>query len=512
MKVAVIGAGPAGMTAAYQLAKSGVEVHVFEASSAVGGLAKTVELWGQKVDIGPHRFFSNDTRVNELWLEVVGQDYEMVDRLTRIYYRNKFFFYPLKPMNALMTMGIMKSVICLTSYLMAKLFPPPSDNSFENWVSARFGKQLFNMFFKSYTEKLWGISCKDLNADFAAQRIKKLSLWEAVKNALLGGKGNQLKTLVDQFAYPTGGTGMVYERMANYVGRVHCNRPVNRVIQENNRAIGLCFEDGEEMFFDHIISSMPITQLVNRMANVPEAVSHASAALKFRNTILVFLHVGAKNLFPDNWLYIHADNLKMGRLTNFRNWVPQLYGDKDTTILALEYWCYDKDAFWTDDSEKIIAMASEELRQTGLIQNAEILEGYVHRIGRSYPVYLNGYKENLEIVEQYLSSIDNLSVIGRYGAFKYNNQDHSILMGLLASENILYNATHDLWTINTDYESYQESSTITKTGLVKTQTTSPSIQTESSDPPEPDSTIRNTATLIYRAPPSHKPASKTGEK
>jgi protoporphyrinogen oxidase len=470
MKVGVIGAGPAGVSAAYLLAKGGAEVELFEASGDIGGLARSINLWNQKVDLGPHRFFSSDPRVNELWLEVAGRDYEMVDRLTRIFYKNKFFFYPLKPFNAFLNLGPIESLLCVLSYFKEKLKPTPEDGTFESWVTSRFGRKLFTIFFKTYSEKLWGISCKELDAEFAAQRIKKLSLWEAIKNAVFGGRGNKHKTLVDQFAYPLEGTGMIYERMAEYVrshkGTVHLKTPVKRVITENGRAAAIELENGDVKRFDHIISSMPITLLVSRLPEVPEEVRKAASTLRFRNTVLVFVNVQADGLFPDNWLYVHSDNLEMGRMTNFRNWVPQLYKDQKSSILVLEYWCYDEDAFWTKSDEELIELAKKETRLTGLVGNAEITDGYVHRIHRCYPVYDRGYKERLTPVENYLGSIPGLSVIGRYGAFKYNNQDHSILMGIFASENILKNAGHNLWAINTDYE-YQESSRITKTGLSK---------------------------------------------
>jgi protoporphyrinogen oxidase len=472
MKVAVIGAGPAGITAAYQLVKSGVEVDLFEASNSVGGLAKTIELWNQKVDLGPHRFFSSDTRVNELWLEVVGQDYEMVDRLTRIYYKNKFFFYPLKPFNALKNLGPIEAVACVLSYARSRLIATEEESStFESWVVSRFGRRLFEIFFKTYSEKLWGISCNELDADFAAQRIKKLSLFEAIKNAILGGKNNSHKTLVDQFAYPTGGTGMVYERMADFVntngGRVHYNTGVERVVTQNGKVAGIELSNGEFRAFDHVVSSMPFTHLVTRLPEVPTEIKGLAGSLKFRNTILVYLNVQSTGLFPDNWLYVHSSDLQMGRLTNFRNWVPQLYGEEQSSILAMEYWCYDNDEIWQEQDEKLVSLASKELRQTGLIQGAAIIDGHVVRIKRCYPVYEKGYKDKMKPIETYLKTVDGLSVIGRYGAFKYNNQDHSILMGILAAENITQGANHDLWEINTDYENYQESSVITKTGLEK---------------------------------------------
>jgi protoporphyrinogen oxidase len=470
MKVAVIGAGPAGMTAGYELSKKIKQVEVFEASSSVGGMAKTIELWNQKVDIGPHRFFSSDNRINELWLEVVGKDYEMVDRLTRIYYNKKFFHYPIKGMDALKNLGIIEATRCMAHYGIEKINPTKDISSFEGWVTNRFGKRLYQIFFKTYTEKLWGIPCTELDADFAAQRIKKFSLGEAVKTALFGNKGEH-KTLVDQFAYPHGGTGMVYERMASFVkkqgGEVNLSTPVHRIITKNNKIKALEFEDGTVKDYDYVVSSMPLTLMVDRLPEVPDKVKEAAASLKFRNTIIVYLNVNQKDLFPDNWLYIHSDKLKMGRLTNFRNWVPQLYGNENSTICALEYWCYNEDDFWKWDDNKLIELAKEELRETGLIGDAQITAGSVYKIPRCYPVYSSGYQAKLKIVEDYLSSIENLHVIGRYGAFKYNNQDHSILMGMLAAENILENKKHNLWEINTDYDSYQESSVITKTGLQK---------------------------------------------
>ncbi|NUM52500.1 MAG: FAD-dependent oxidoreductase [Candidatus Hydrogenedentes bacterium] len=469
MQVAVIGAGPAGITAAYELAKKGVEVHVYEASDTVGGLARSFRLWDQTVDLGPHRFFSSHRRINELWLEVVGRDYRMVNRLTRIYYRGRFFYYPLKPFDVLSRVGPIEAARCGFSYIANRLSPIEQNGTFENWVVNRFGRRLFEIFFKTYSEKLWGISCQEIDADFAAQRIKKLSLFEAVKNAFFAGRGNQHKTLVDQFAYPVEGTGMVYRRMADFVrghgGQVFLNSPVQRVLTKDGRACALEFPDGGVRSYDQIVSSMPISLLVTRLPDVPDAVRGAASSLKFRNTILVYLNVDAVDLFPDQWLYIHSDDMLTGRITNFRNWLPSLYGESRTTILVMELWANDDDALWSESDEQLIARGKDEIRRTGLIRDAAILDGHVHRIKRCYPVYERGYKEKLKPVEEYLSSIKGLQAIGRYGAFKYNNQDHSIYMGILAAENIVAGTHHNLWEINTDYESYQEEAQITEAGL-----------------------------------------------
>ncbi|MEX1000767.1 MAG: FAD-dependent oxidoreductase [Crocinitomicaceae bacterium] len=468
-KIAIIGAGPAGITAAYELTKKGKEVELFEASPHVGGLSKTIDLWNQKVDLGPHRFFSNDTKVNQVWLEVVKNDYKMVDRLTRIYYKNKFYYYPLKPFDALKKLGVGTAFLCVMSYFKERIFPVKKDGSFETWVIGRFGYKLYTIFFKTYSEKLWGISCKELDEDFAAQRIKKLSLFKAVWNALFKGKKNKHKTLVDQFAYPLEGTGMVYERMQAFIeangGKVHLNTPVEKVHAKNKKAVALSLKNGEIIEYDHIISSMPITHLVNNMDEVPEEVIEANNQLKFRNTLLVYLKIEGQHVFPDNWLYVHADDLKMGRITNFCNWVPEINQGEKSTIVALEYWAYDEDEIWQSTKEDLIRLAKEELTKTGLVNGLEISDGHVIKIPKCYPVYGRGYKTPLKIVEGYLSSVENLSVIGRYGAFKYNNQDHSILMGVMAAENIADGASNNLWEINTDYEDYQEKSTITESGL-----------------------------------------------
>ncbi len=308
-----------------------------------------------------------------------------------------------------------------------------------------------------------------MDEDFAAQRIKKLSLFEAVKNALFSSKKNKHKTLVDQFAYPIGGTGMVYDKMKTFIeqngGKVLCSTPVKKVDAGENGATSIELMSGEVIPFDHIISSMPITHLVRNLPNVPTDVISAATDLKFRNTILVYLKVEGVDVFPDNWLYVHANDLQMGRITNFCNWVPEINQDEKSTIVVLEYWSYNEDEIWNSTDEELVTLGKKELRATGLIKDLEISQGHIIKIPKCYPVYGKGYKEPLQKVESYLSTINNLSVIGRYGSFKYNNQDHSILMGLLAADNIVNNQNHNLWEINTDYETYQETSTITASGL-----------------------------------------------
>ena len=474
MRVAVIGAGPAGMTAAYELSRRGALVQLFEASDRVGGLARTLDLWGQKVDLGPHRFFSSDARVNRLWLDVVGRDYQMVERRTRIYYQGRFFRYPLTPLETLAKMGPVDATRSVLRYAKEKLAPSGAaerDESFESWVVSRFGRRLFEMFFKSYSEKLWGIPCDELDADFAAQRINTFSLGEAIRAAVFPGRRTRHKTLVDRFAYPLGGTGSVYETMAKSVehfgGQVHLQCPVTRVVHEDGHVRGVELDDGRFEPADHVISTMPLTLLVRGLAGVPEEVRQAAEALTFRNTVLVYLHVDASDLFADQWIYLHSPELRMGRVTNFRNWVPSLYGAAKTTILAGEFWCNASDDLWNDSDERLIELATRELERTGLLGDAAVLGGHVVRVPRCYPVYARGYRLHLRTVMDYVHTVRGLSPIGRYGAFKYNNQDHSILLGIFAAENLLANEHHDLWSVNTDYDRYQESALINETGLVQ---------------------------------------------
>jgi protoporphyrinogen oxidase len=468
-KIAIIGAGPAGLTAAYQLVKEGYQVTVFEASESVGGMSKSIELWGQRVDLGPHRFFSNDLKINKFWLEIVGKDYKMVNRLTRIYYHGKFFNYPLKPYTAIYQLGFLEGLLCAFSFLKQKFLPTSDQKSFESWVIKRFGKRLFNIFFKSYSEKLWGISCSELDEDFAAQRIRKMSLFSAIWQSFKPSKNPKHQTLVEKFAYPNQGTGIIYEKMADYIvknrGKINLKNPVYRILPKEEGGIIVTTNSIEEVF-DHVVSSMPLTLLVNQLPNVPSQVLKSIEQLKFRNTTLVYLKAEGENLFPDQWLYIHSTQLKTGRITNFSNWVPDIKNYKKQTILCLEYWSFEDDEIWEMEEYKLIELAKNELNETGLVPTSILKEGKVVRIPRSYPLYQKGYKEPLQVVQKYLDSISNLSIIGRYGSFKYNNQDHSILMGLLAAENIIKEVKiHNLWGINTDYGVYQEKASITEVGL-----------------------------------------------
>lgn len=462
LKIAVIGAGPAGLTAAYELARRGHEVEVFEASPQVGGMARSFELWETQVDLGPHRFFSSDPKVNALWHDLVGADFQMVDRLTRIFHGGEFIDYPLRPMNALARLGVFESARCLFSYAsqtVTNRFKPTEKKSFEDWVVAAFGRRLFELFFKDYSEKLWGIRCDELDVDFAAQRIQRFSLGRAVLSAL-GLERVIHKTLVHRFPHPLQGAGVVYERMADRIrkrgGVIHLNRPITG-LGEDGRSLRLA--DGSNSACDHIISTMPLTALCRTLPNLPEGLVASLDQLDYRNTILVYLKIDHPDLFPDQWLYIQSPEVRLGRVTNFRNWPNGQSTPGGHSILALEYWDNADGELWNAPDEALVRLAGEEIRRIGLLRGAQIKDATILRVPKCYPVYRKGYRVWLgEIVSHLRAHHPRLSLIGRYGAFKYNNQDHSMLMGILAAENISGEADHDLWEINTDYHSYQEGS------------------------------------------------------
>lgn len=461
-KTIIIGAGPAGLACGYELVKKNKNVEVFESSSFVGGMARSFDLWGQRVDVGPHRFFSKQKKINQFFDELIKDDFTLVNRQTRIFYNQNFFEYPLKLGNVLKNLPPFVILQILWFYGIQIINPIKDPKNFEEWITSRFGKKLFELFFKHYTEKLWGIKCAEIDADWAAQRIKTLTLIGAVKSAVFGNKGNKHKTLVDQFAYPKNGTGELYERAANYIsengGAVHKENPIKRVLLNgtNDEVKGIELLDGGIKEAKNVVSTMPITSLIKGFNNVPENVQKAVDALYFRNTILVYLEIDKEELFSDNWLYIHSPEVKHGRITNFRNWCSSLNKGKKTTILCLEFWCFDEDEIWTGKEENVIDLAKKEIYQVNVIpKDAKILNSKVVKVSKCYPVYETGYQERLDIIIDFLKGIKGLHLIGRYGAFKYNNQDHSILMGLLAAEKIAGNNDVDLWNVNTDTE-YQE--------------------------------------------------------
>lgn len=466
--VIIIGAGPAGLTAAYQLIKLGHPVTLIESTNQVGGMSRSLDMFGQIVDCGPHRFFTSDKIVNDFFHEIVGNNFTVVNRLTRIYYRNKFFDYPLKIGNVIRNISIFELTHILFSYFWIRIFPNKSIKTFEDWVTNKFGEKLFGMFFKSYTEKLWGINCSQIDADWASQRIKKLSLWEALISSIKGNKNNKHKTLVDVFAYPHKGTGAIYNEIAHRFeklgGKMLFGQKIERFIEQDSKITEIITQNGESYKADWIVSTMPMTSLIQGLSNVPQQILDYTRKLYFRNTTLVYLEINSNQLFPDNWIYIHSPEATHGRITNFRNWCPTLTNGKSTSILCLEFWSFDSDSLWQKSDEELSQLAHRELLMLNLISNNDlVLNSKVIKIPKCYPVYETGYMDNLNPIIDYLNTISNLKLIGRYGSFKYNNQDHSILMGLLLAKEINTGINQNLWDINTDSD-YQESTEFNLSG------------------------------------------------
>lgn len=459
----VLGGGPAGLAAAYSLTKQGHSVVVVEQDFTVGGFAKSIEYKGFILDYGPHRFFTKLAPVLSFWDEVLGREQVTVNRLTRIYYGNKYFSYPLKAFEALFSLGFIESARIVLSYVQAQLFPNRSPQNFAEWVSGRFGKRLFEIFFEGYTQKLWGITCTEISADWAAQRIKGLSLLKAIRNALLGNDG-KVKSLIDQFQFPRLGSGQLYEMTADYLQghgqTVLLNTQVVRIHHENAQATKVTLKNlqtglEETVECGGVISSIPLTHLIQQLTpEAPRPVVESAKSLKFRNTVLVYLIVESGKLFPDNWLYINEPSVKLGRVTNFANWSPDMLPNQHQTPLCCEYWC-DFDDDWQKSEDELLKQAEQDLRKIKLLHDEKVSGGFILRLPRTYPIYAGEYKEALASIQEYVQEFDNLQVVGRYGAFKYNNQDHSLLMGIMAAENVVTPGKHDLWSVNSDSE-YQE--------------------------------------------------------
>ncbi len=473
----ILGAGPAGLAAAYILTKQGKSVVVVERDNRVGGLAKSIEYQGFILDYGPHRFYTKIAPVLKLWDEVLGNEQVTVKRLTRIYYNHKYFNYPLKALEAVFALGIVESTKIITSYFHTRLFPKQNPQNFAEWVTGKFGKRLFQIFFEGYTEKLWGIPCTEISADWAAQRIKGLSLLKAVKTALLGNDG-KVKNMIDQFQFPRLGSGQLYEKISDRL------QEANQKVLLNTEVISLQHDDfkvnkltlrntetGEESIVDcdGVISSIPINMLIGKMIT-PQPNSQAIAAaksLKFRNTVLVYLFVEGNNLFPDNWLYINDPTVAVGRVTNFANWSPEMLPNNYQTPLCCEYWCNFDEPMWQMSESELIALAESELNKIKLLNKQYVSSGFILRLPRTYPIYAGEYKSSLNTIQTYLQQFENLQLVGRYGAFKYNNQDHSLLMGILAAENVINPGKHNLWEVNSDNEYVEEASADSVTSSAK---------------------------------------------
>jgi len=465
-EILVLGAGPAGLTAAYELVKRGEPCRVLEADPEyVGGIARTVRYDGYRFDIGGHRFFTKNREIEALWHEILPDDMIEVQRLSRIFYRGRLFDYPLRPTNAFRNLGVTDSTLCVLSCLRRRVQPIRPERSFRDWVSNRFGDRLFRTFFESYTEKVWGIPCEDISADWAAQRIKGLSLLGAL-GAMFRPKGKGVaKSLIDRFLYPRLGPGMMWEACRDKVvaggGAVDMATTVT-ALEHDNTAVRWVIargKDGASRRFParEVISSIPLRDLVLGLApRPPQPILEAARSLRFRDFLTVALVLDRPDPFPDNWVYIHEPGVKVGRVQNFRAWSPEMVPDEDRSVIGLEYFCFAGDGLWGADDGDLVDLGAKELASIGLIERGDVVDGTVVRMPKAYPLYDEGYAKNVDRIREWLARLSNLRPAGRNGMHRYNNQDHSMMTALMSARNLLGSDRRDPWRVNVDAEYHEE--------------------------------------------------------
>jgi protoporphyrinogen oxidase len=451
----VLGGGPAGLTAGYLLERAGRDVVVLEADDQVGGLAKTVERDGYRFDLGGHRFFTKALEVDTLWHEILGEEFLLRPRMSRIYWNNRFLDYPLRGPDVVRKLGPVELTRCMASYLRAAMRRNKVDDSLEDWVSNRFGRRLFELFFKSYTEKVWGVPTSEIRAEWAAQRIKGLSFFSAARAAFFGNKDNKVKSLISEFNYPRFGPGQMWDAMTAAIetegGEVRLNAPVTRIELAGGRVVEI--EAGGASFElpDSVISSLPLRAVVEMASPAPpQAVLDAARGLRYRDFLSVALVVDGEDLFPDNWIYIHEPAVRVGRIQNFRSWSPWMVPDPDKACVGLEYFCFEGDDLWTMSDDALVELAASELEQLQLAQRSKVERGFAIRVPKAYPIYDADYAERVATIRSWLDGIENLQQVGRNGLHRYNNSDHSMLTAMRAVDNLLTGAQHDIWEVNAE--------------------------------------------------------------
>jgi protoporphyrinogen oxidase len=461
--VVVLGGGPAGLTAGYLLAKQGKPVIILESTDQVGGIARTEVRDGYRFDLGGHRFFTKVKEVDELWHEIMKEEFLKRPRQSRIYWNDKFLEYPLDGMDVIRKLGPIEVVRCGLSYLWAAIKPKGREESFEDWVSNRFGKRLYNHFFKTYTEKLWGVPTDEIRAEWAAQRIKGLSFFSAAKAAFFGNKGNKIKSLISEFNYPRFGPGQMWEQMTadirEHGGEVRLNAPVTKLVVRDGR-VAEVVAGGETLTPSHVISSLPLRTTVGITApEAPGAVRDAARGLRYREFLTVLLVIEGEDLFPDNWIYIHQPGVRVLRIQNFKSWSPWMVPNDTDASIGMEYFCFEGDDLWTMADDDLVAMAGQEIEKLHLAHAEKVKFGFVARVHKAYPIYDTEYAERVATIRGWLETISNLTQVGRNGLHRYNNSDHSMLTAMRAVDNILLGTDHDIWAVNAEsvyHEEHQE--------------------------------------------------------
>jgi protoporphyrinogen oxidase len=472
--VAIIGAGPAGLTAAYLLGKHGLKVCVIEKDPHyVGGISRTVQHEGFRFDIGGHRFFSKSQQVVDLWNEILPDDFIQRPRMSRIYYENKFYSYPLRVFEALWNLGIFRSTLCMASFAKARMFPKKDVRSLQDWVVNQFGHRLFSIFFKTYTEKVWGMPCDEISADWAAQRIKGLSLGGAVLDGLkrsLGlnkqpNDGMATKTLLEAFRYPRLGPGMMWEAARDKVkaggNQIIMGHALTQIAHDpvtNRWRVTATGADGTTITIDaaNVISSAPMRELAGCIHPLPSTLDKA-LDLKYRDFLTVALMIRADDLFPDNWIYIHDSKVKVGRVQNFRSWSPEMVSDENIACVGLEYFCFEGDGLWSSPDADLVELAKKEMAILGLCKPENVVGGVVVRQEKAYPVYDDAYAENVRDIRKELEAkYQTLHLVGRNGMHRYNNQDHAMMTAMLTVRNIVAGERiYDTWQVNEDAEYHE---------------------------------------------------------
>lgn len=453
----IVGAGPAGLAAAYALAKNGRQAAVLEQSDHVGGLARTIERRGFRFDIGGHRFFTKNAEVDALWREILGEEFLHRPRLSRIYYRRKFFDYPITPMNALVGLGPWSSLQVVASYVKRRLLPRKPECNFEDWVSNRFGDRLYRIFFKTYTEKVWGIPCEAISADWAAQRIRNLDLGRALLDAMGLLRREKVASLIDAFDYPRYGPGQMYEEMARQAAAlgvdVRLENRVAKVFREDGRITAVSVESPAGSFtlpVENLISSMPLSDLILACEPAPPAeVAAAARELRYRSLVTVNLLVRQREVAPDTWIYLHAPEIRASRLQLYKNWSPAMVPDPAWSSLGLEYFAFEGDSLWSLSDDELLRIGKCDIQRLGLVDADRIQDGFVVRYPKAYPVYDEGYRDRVATIRRFLDAMKNMVPVGRYGQFRYNNMDQAILTALLAVRRLL-GENVDPWQVNAD--------------------------------------------------------------
>lgn len=441
--VFIIGAGPAGLAAANELAECPrFKPTILEKADQAGGLSRTVEHRGYLFDIGGHRFYTEIDKIHQLWRDALGNDLKKVERRSRIYYDEKFFHYPLQKRNVLFNLGLLESLSIISSYMKSRLFPATEEKTFDRWIINRFGLRLYETFFKSYTEKVWGMPCSTIQSDWAAQRIQGLSLAAAVTELFLGKR--QSRSTIDAFWYPVRGPGMMWEaferRITSGGGELIFNAEATR-LHHNGKVITDVeyHQSGLTVIknVDHVISTIPINHLVMRLdPRPPESVIRAAAGLSYRSFVIVNLIINERDLFPDQWIYIHWPGVNVSRIQNFKNWSAAMVPNPETTSIGMEYFCNEGDGVWRMSDSALTEMAVSELETLGFTSELKVIDSLVIRQPNAYPVYDGLYHDNLSVVREYLAGFGNLQTVGRNGMHRYNNMDHSMMSGIQAAQNL----------------------------------------------------------------------------